>query len=241
MSKQTHNDSMVKGNETFYARSGQQGVDKRRKLWQEYMKRKEEAAKPEEAVKPEEKDSPKVSQMDKWYKGASHQNAKSMTALYLAVANKKVHWPSVKENYDLGISTCQRYQAWYNSGLFNGNSDRINKHVLKNRKKLVEAMKQSPSPTIVEVNRLYGLAFPNNYDTSVGVIRTRGSRSKKDHVEDYDHMLNDKQKGDLIDLANLELSEIKPVTKSDVVVGVITGALVGGAMVAYAFLTNGAI
>jgi hypothetical protein len=44
-----------------------------------------------------------------------------------------------------------------------------------------------------------------------------------------------------MDLANLELSEVKPITKSDVVVGVIVGAVVGASMAAYLFITNGAI
>ena len=240
MSKQTHNDSMVKGNETFYARSGQQGVDKRRKLWQEHLKRKEDV-KSEETVKPEEETKSKVTLMDKWYKGISHQNAKSITALYLAVANKKVHWPSVQDNYDVGISTCQRYKTWYNDGAFDGQAYHINKFVLKNKDKLAEAMRQSPSPTVIEIKRLYELAHPVGYDSWRGTVRDKASEKKKDDAEMYDHMLNDEQKVELMDLANLELSEIKPVTKSDVVVGVITGALVGGAMVAYAFLTNGAI
>jgi capsular polysaccharide biosynthesis protein len=60
-------------------------------------------------------------------------------------------------------------------------------------------------------------------------------------TEDYDHMLSKEQKVELMDLANLELSEVKPITKSDVVVGVIVGAVVGASMAAYLFITNGAI
>lgn len=64
-------------------------------------------------------------------------------------------------------------------------------------------------------------------------------------IDQYDHLtdkkLTDEQKVQLMDIANLELNEIKPVTKSDVVVGVIVGAIVGASMATYAFLTNGVI
>lgn len=243
MSKQRLSGIGEKSGSSIHSRmnASKELIEAKNKMWAEMIQRKEEAKKAEETVKPEEETKSKVTLMDKWYKGNSHQNAKAITALYLNVANKKVHWPSVKENYDVGLSTCQRYQAWYSNGTFSGNSNRVNKYVVKNKHKLVEAMKQSPSPTIIEIKRLYELAFPNKYDSYRGTVRDRVYKPKIEDTEMYDHMLNNEQKVELMDLANLELSEIKPVTKSDVVVGVIAGALVGGAMVAYAFLTNGAI
>ena len=209
--------------------------EKKYQLWAEMMKRKEEASKPKKTTKA------KTSYMDKWYKGTSHQNAKSITALYLAASNKKVHWSTVKDNYDLSLTTLCRYRHWYNNGKFDGDIDRINKHVFKNKNKLIEDITKSPSPTIVEIKRLYDLALPNNYDRFTQSVRVRASRGKKKDIEMYDHMLNDEQKVELMDLANLELSEVKPITKSDVVTGVIVGAVVGASMAAYAFLTNGAL
>ena len=224
MSKQTHNDSMVKGNETFYARSGQQGVDKRRKLWQEHMKRVA---------------AHKIAPLDEWFIGKTHQAAKAVVAQYLVRKNKSVKQKTVLKNYGISYSLWYRYKR-YNDGKVL-KSESINSYIMDNWDDLNKAIDKSPSPTIEEVKRLFSLAkdevkrAPRNHPKEIQL------KTEDDHTEDYDHMLNDEQKVELMDLANLELSEIKPVTKSDLVVGVITGALVGGAMVAYAFLTNGAI
>jgi hypothetical protein len=211
--------------------------EKKHQLWAEMVKHKEEAAKAEKTTKP------KTSQMDKWYKGNTNQIAKAMTALYLVVSNKKFSWKTLRDNYDLGRSTYERYSAWYAGGSFSGDESRVNRYVAENKDELVKAIKKSPSPTIGEIKRLYELARPNGYDKTNGNIKVRakGSQAKKVDEEMYDHMLNDEQKVDLMDLANLELAEIKPITKSDVVTGVIVGAVVGACMAAYAFMSNGAL
>jgi hypothetical protein len=214
--------------------------EKKHQLWAQMVKRKEEASKPEKTTKPKKA---KRSLMDKWYKGNTNQNAKTITALYIVVSNKKVHWKSFKANYDIGRSTYDRYRSWYAGGSFSGDTTRINKNIIENKEKLVEDIKKSPSPTIIEIKRLYELALPNGYDKTNGTIKVRpkGSQARKVDEEMYDHMLSDEQKVELMDLANLELSEIKPVTKSDVVTGVIVGAVVGACMAAYAFMSNGAL
>lgn len=201
------------------------------KLLEEQAKRKQDSAKA------------KTSQMDKWYKGNTNQIAKAMTALYLVVSNKKFSWKTLRDNYDLGRSTYERYSGWYAGGSFSGDESRVNKYVVENRDELVKAMKKSPSPTIGEIKRLYELAHPNGYDKTNGNIKVRakGSQARKVDEEMYDHMLSDEQKIELMDLANLELAEIKPITKSDVVTGVIVGAVVGACMAAYAFMSNGAL
>jgi hypothetical protein len=211
--------------------------EKKHQLWAEMVKHKEEAAKAEKTTKP------KTSQMDKWYKSNTNQIAKAMTALYLVVSNKKFSWKTLRDNYDLGRSTYERYSAWYAGGSFSGDESRVNRYVAENKDELVKAIKKSPSPTIGEIKRLYELARPNGYDKTNGNIKVRakGSQAKKVDEEMYDHMLNDEQKVDLMDLANLELAEIKPITKSDVVTGVIVGAVVGACMAAYAFMSNGAL
>jgi hypothetical protein len=201
------------------------------RLLEEQAKRKQDAAKA------------KASPMDNWYKDNTNQIAKAMTALYLVVSKKKFSWKTLRDNYDLGRSTYERYSGWYAGGSFRGDESRVNKYVAENKDELVKAIKKSPSPTIGEIKRLYELAHPNGYDKTNGNIKVRpkGSQSRKVDEEMYDHMLNDEQKVELMDLANLELSEIKPVTKSDVVTGVIVGAVVGACMAAYAFMFNGAL
>jgi len=207
------------------------------RLLEEQAKRKQDAAKHNEATKA------KTSPMDKWYNGNTNQIAKAMTALYLVVSNKKFSWKTLRDNYDLGRSTYERYSGWYAGGSFSGDESRVNRYVVENKDELVKAMKKSPSPTIGEIKRLYELARPNGYDKTNGNIKVRGkgSQARKVDEEMYDHMLNDEQKVELMDLANLELSEIKPITKSDVVTGVIVGAVVGACMAAYAFMSNGAL
>jgi hypothetical protein len=211
--------------------------EKKHQLWAQMVKRKEEASNPEKTTKA------KTSQMDKWYKDNTNQIAKAMTALYLVVSKKKFSWKTLRDNYDLGRSTYERYSSWYADGSFSGDESRVNKYLVENKDELVKAIKKSPSPTIGEIKRLYELAHPNGYDKTNGNIKVRpkGSQVKKVDDEMYDHMLSDEQKIELMDLANLELSEIKPITKSDVVVGVIVGAVVGASMAAYFFITNGAI
>ena len=207
------------------------------RLLEEQAKRKQDAAKHNEATKA------KTSQMDKWYKDNTHQIAKAMTALYLVVSKKKFSWKSLRDNYDLGRSTYERYSGWYADGSFSGDESRVNKYVVENKDELIKAIKKSPSPTIGEIKRLYELAHPNGYDKTNGNIKVRGkgSQARKVDEEMYDHMLNDEQKVELMDLANLELAEIKPITKSDVVTGVIVGVVVGACMAAYAFMSNGAL
>jgi len=211
--------------------------EKKHQLWAEMVKHKEEAAKAEKTTKP------KTSQMDKWYKDNTNQIAKAMTALYLVVSKKKFSWKTLRDNYDLGRSTYERYSAWYADGSFSGDESRVNKYIVENKDELIKAIKKSPSPTIIEIKRLYELAHPNGYDKTNGNIKVRpkGSQAKKVDDKMYDHMLNDEQKVELMDLANLELAEVKPVTKSDVVTGVIVGAVVGACMAAYAFMSNGAL
>lgn len=209
--------------------------EKKHQLWAQMMKRKEEASKPEKTTKA------KTSPMDKWYKDNTNQIAKAMTALYLVASNKKFNWKKLRENYDLGRSTVERYSSWYAKGSFSGDSSRVNRYMVENKDELVKAIKKSPAPTVIEIKRLYELAHPNGYDKTNGNIKVRPSQAKKVDEEMYDHMLNDEQKVELMDLANLELSEVKPVTKSDVVTGVIVGAVVGASMAAYAFMSNGAL
>ena len=199
-------------------------------MWKEMMRRKEEAK------------QPKSSPMDRWYKDASYKEAKSITALYLAVSGKKINTQSIKANYDVSGITYNRYKRWYNDDCSGTYVVYISKEIIKKKDQLIEDIKRSPSPTIVEIKRLRKLAHPIYFDSFQGRVLDRKNESvKADDAEMYDHMLSDKQKVELFDLANLELNEIKPITKSDVIVGVITGALVGGGMVAYAFLTNGVI
>jgi len=221
MSKQTHSDACIKGNETFYARSGQQAIDKRRKLWHDHMKRVE---------------ANKARPLDDFVAGQTHMIAKAIVAQYMTRKKKSVSRKTIVKNYGISYSLFYRYSR-FNDGIELSKGESINAYVNKHLDKINAAIDKSPSPTIEEVKRLYALAKPEINRPAAEA----NSDPKEDHVEDYDHMLNDEQKVELMDLANLELSEIKPITKADVVVGVITGALVGGAMVAYAFLTNGAI
>ena len=205
-------------------------IKAKNEMWKEMMQRKEEAK------------QPKSSPMDRWYKDVSYKQAKSITALYLVVSGKKVNLKTIKSNYDLGSITHYRYKHWYENGCVQTYSSPINNLIIQKKDQLIKDMKRSPSPTIAEIKRLYKLALPMYHHISPEKSTNHeDSHVKTDDAEMYDHMLNDEQKVKLMDLANLELSEIKPITKSDVIVGVITGALVGGGLVAYAFLTNGVI
>jgi hypothetical protein len=211
--------------------------ERKHQLWADMIKRKEEASKPKKTTKD------KTSPMDQWYTYNTNQIAKAMTALYLVVSKKKFSWKTLRDNYDLGRSTYERYSAWYAGGSFSGDESRVDKYIVENRDELVKAIKKSPSPTIGEIKRLYELAHPNGYDKTNGNIKVRpkGSQARKVDEEMYDHMLSDEQKVELMDLANLELAEVKPITKSDVVTGVIVGVVVGASMAAYAFMSNGAL
>ena len=203
----------------------------KREMWAELVKRKEEAKKPKKS---------KMVPLDNFYKGISYKTAKGLTAFYIAASGKKFNRKTVKDNYDVNQSTIDRYTAWFANGAFTGNQDRISNFVLINRMTLLEAIMKAPAPTAKEVKRLYGICNPEYFNIRAGKVY-KPNRTKEDHSEDYDHMLTKDQKVELMDLANLELAEVKPVTKSDVVTGVITGALIGAAMTAYLFMSNGAI
>lgn len=199
------------------------------RLLEEQAKRKEQAKKPKRTL-------------DYYFKKCSNLEAKGVTAFTLVVSGKKVNTQTIKANYDIGLSTLQRYKSWVDNGMPNDSAYHINSFVLAHKEELLEAIKHSPALTIKESQRLYDLARPVGFNIMTGKVPpSRLKPKKEDTTKDYDHMLNSEQKVELMDLANLELSEVKPITKSDVIVGVITGAIVGGAMVAYAFLTNGAI
>ena len=199
------------------------------RLLEEHVKRKEQAKKPKRT-------------MDYFFKKSSNQTAKGLTAFYLVVTGKKVNTQTIQDNYGIGLSTLQRYKTWYGNGKFDGIEKKINNFVLDNKEELIEVINKSPALTIKESKRLYELARPVGFNIQTGKVPPSKLKPKKeDTIKDYDHMLSKEQKVELMDLANLELSEVKLITKADVIVGVITGVIVGGAMVAYAFLTNGAI
>ena len=199
------------------------------RLLEEHAKRKEKAKKPKRT-------------MDYFFKKSSNQTAKGLTAFYLVVTGKKVNTQIIQSNYGIGLSTLQRYKTWYGNGKFDGVADRINNFVVNNKEELIEAINNSPALTIKESQRLYELARPLGFNIQTGKVPPSKLKPKKEDItEDYDHMLSKEQKVELMDLANLELAEIKPVTKSDVVTGVIVGAVVGACMTAYALMSNGAI
>ena len=221
MSKQTHTDACIKGNETFYARSGQQAIDKRRKLWHDHMQRVE---------------ANKARPLDDFVAGQTHMTAKAIVAQYITRKKKNVNRKTIVKNYGISYSLFYRYSR-FNDGIELSKGEMINAYVNKNFDQINAAIDKSPSPTIEEVKRLYALAKPEINRPAAEA----NSKPKEDHIEDYDHMLNDEQKVELMDLANLELAEIKPVTKSDVVTGVIVGAIVGASMAAYLFMSHGVI
>jgi hypothetical protein len=199
------------------------------RLLEEQAKRKEQAKKPKR-------------KLDYYFKKCSNLEAKGVTAFTLVISGKKVNTQSIKDNYDIGVSTLQRYKTWVDNGMPNDSAYHINSFVLANKEELIEVIKHSPALTIKESKRLYELARPLGFNIVTGKVPPSKLKPKKeDTTEDYDHMLSKEQKVELMDLANLELSEVKPITKSDVVVGVIVGAVVGASMAAYLFITNGAI
>jgi hypothetical protein len=201
---------------------------KKARLLEEQAKRKQQAKKPNRTL-------------DYYFKRCSNLEAKGMTAFLLVTSGKKVNTQSIKANYNIGISTYQRYRTWFDNGMPNEAAYHINSLVLANKEDLIEAAKHSPALTIKESKRLYELARPIGYNIVTGTVPPSRLNKKQDTTEDYDHMLSKEQKVELMDLANLELSEIKPITKSDVVTGVIVGAVVGACMAAYVFMFNGAI
>jgi hypothetical protein len=195
------------------------------RLLEEQAKRKEKAKKP------------KLVPLDKWFEGESSQTSKALAAFYLVVSGKKVSSKGFKK-YGITSGTYYKYSKW----LENGNeSNPINKLIANNKEELIADIKKAPAPTIVEVERLCKLSNPPHWNRDKKrVIRYIPQEKAAEIFNDYDHLVKT-QKAQLLDIANLELNEVKPVTKADVIVGVVTGAIVGGAMVAYAFLTNGAI
>lgn len=205
--------------------------ESKREMWAEMIKRKEEAKKPKQS---------KLVPLDSFYKGQSHQTAKAITALYLAVSGKKVSGNTIMSNYGLGLSTYQRYLYWYNHGSFNGTDDRINKYVFDNKDKLAEAMLKAPSPTIKETSRLYEVAHPEYFNCITGKVEpARANYSKSKTLKNMIAAEQAKATGE-IPVINFDFDQ-KSLTKSDVVTGVITGALIGAAMTAYLFMSNGAI
>ena len=246
MSKQRLSGIGEKSGSSIHSRmnASKELIEAKNKMWTEMIQRKEEAKKAEEKPKP---GRPKLQTglLDKYFERTSAQRAQGLACYVIASRLAKSDDISkVADRYGVSNTTLYNYVK-SKHGLY-----RLPKHIIKIKKNLDEDLAKS-SVTVQEVKRLLGLSFVSLKEIGYTNHITRKPNDDLydsiEHIEDdafledYDHMLNDEQKVELMDLANLELSEIKPVTKSDLVVGVITGALVGGAMVAYAFLTNGAI
>lgn len=197
--------------------------EQKRQIWAEMMKRKDEA---------------KQQPLDKFYKGVSYKTAKSITAFYLAASGKKINKKTILDNYDVGLSTYQRYYFWFSHGTFSGSSQKISQYVTKNRDALLAAIKKSKSPSIDEINRLYSIANPKYFNIVAGkVYESRSWEHKKKLV---DLAVDQAKATGEIPVISFDVDQ-KPLTKSDVVTGVITGALIGAAMTAYLFMSNGAI
>lgn len=200
-------------------------IERRKKhhMWAEMMKRKDEA---------------KQQPLDKFYKGVSYKTAKSITAFYLAASGKKINKKTILDNYDVGLSTYQRYYFWFSHGTFSGSSQKISQYVTKNKDALLAAIKKSKSPSIDEINRLYSIANPKYFNIVAGkVYESRSWEHKKKLV---DLAVDQAKATGEIPVINFDFDQ-KSLTKSDVVTGVITGALIGAAMTAYLFMSNGAI
>jgi hypothetical protein len=195
------------------------------RLLEEQAKRKEQAKKA------------KLVPLDKWFVDQSSQTSKALVAFYIVVSGKKVSSKGFKK-YGITQNTYHKYSKWLKTG---DESNPINKLIVNNKEELIADIKKAPAPTIVEVERLCKLSNPPHWNRNrKKVVRYIPEEKAAKIINDYDHLV-ETQKAQLLDIANLELSEVKPITKADVIVGVITGVIVGGAMVAYAFLTNGAI
>ena len=199
--------------------------ESKRKMWAEMIKDKEQAKKS------------KLVPLDKWFVDQSAQTSRALVAFYIAVSGKKVSNKSFKK-YGTTQATYHKYRKWLKTG---DESNPINKLIANNKEELIADIKKAPAPTIVEVERLCNLSNPLYWNRNRKKVVPYVPETQKDKIcNDYDHLV-DTQKAQLLDIANLELAEVKSITKADVIVGVITGVIVGGAMVAYALLTNGAI
>ena len=227
-----------------YPETYKEVLEAKNKMWTDMIQRKKEASNTEEKPKP---GRPKLQTglLDKYFERTSNHRAQGLACYIIASRlTQSDDIAKVADRYGVANGTLYNYVK-SKHGLY-----KLPKHIIKVKKNLDEDLAKS-SVTTKEIKRLLGLSLISLQDIGYTNHITRKADTEIDDVieqieedaflEDYDHMLNDEQKVELMDLANLELSEIKPVTKSDVVVGVIAGALVGGAMVAYAFLTNGAI
>ena len=192
--------------------------EQKRQIWAEMMKRKEE---PQQELK--------MSTLDKWYKDQSNQTAKALTAVYLAAHYKSPSKTNIQKNYGISPATFYKYQSW----LRTGRSDtKINEILENNKKQFVKDARNSVPPTIEEIKRLYNVAnelhFSPHHGRVVPYVK-EADRAKKPNKRDRNNgqILTKEEKDQLLDIANLELNEIKTVTKSDVVVAVIVGAVVG--------------
>jgi hypothetical protein len=216
--------------------------EKKYQLWAEMMKRKEEASKPEQESKPKA-GRPKLQTglLDKYFEKKSNHRAQGL-ACYIVASRLTTsdEIGQVADRYGLANGTLYNYVK-AKHGLY-----KLPKHIIKMKKSLDEDLAKS-SVTVKEIRRLLSLSHSSLGDLGYESSFKGNEKPPEDVIEDeafieeYDHMLNDEQKVELMDLANLELAEVKPITKSDVVVGVIVGAVVGASMAAYLFITNGAI
>lgn len=224
MSKQTHTGACEKANETFYATSGQQGRDKKRKLWAEHMKRKEEA-----------KQMSNQNPLDVFYKGTPMITARAITALYVGMRKRKTTGMDLAKEFGIHNQLISRYRRW-SKGLPYGGST-VSSFILDNEKELKKAIKAAPLPTPSEVNRLMKLA---NANTFKGNSRSHVQKNHAEHISRPDIILSQAQLNQEIPTVDFNI-ESNPLSKSDVITGVIVGALVGAALAAYLFMSHGAI
>jgi len=198
--------------------------DKKREMWAEMVRHKEEAK--------------KMSQehpLEKYYKGNTYLIARGLSTLYVVMRKYKTSNANIQREFGMKSQTLSRYRRWARGLPYSGT--RVSSFITKREKEIKAAIKASPVPTPKEIERLMKLANPNT--TNHPRSGTRPANNSKT-VTRPEIIMNQAQINSEIPMVDFNFEE-KHLSKSDVVVAVIVGALVGASMAAYLFITNGAI
>jgi len=198
--------------------------EKKHELWAEMIKHKEEA-----------KQMSKVKPLDNFYIGTPMVTAVAISALYVAMRKRKTKGTHIQREFGIHNQLISRYRRWSKGLPYAGS--RVASFIIDNEKELKKAIMSAPMPTPSEVDRLMKLA---NKNTWKGNKRKHVEKNSAKHISRPDVILNQAQMTSEIPVVDFNFEE-KHLSKSDVVVAVIVGAVVGASMAAYLFMSNGAI
>jgi len=198
--------------------------EKKHQLWAEMIKHKEEA-----------KQMSNVKPLDNFYIGTPMVTARAISALYVGMRKRKTSGMNIEREFGIHNQLISRYRRWAKGLPYAGS--RVASFIADNEKELKKAIMSAPLPTPSEVNRLMKLANKNTWN---GNKRSHVEKNSAEHISRPDVILSQAQINSEIPMVDFNFEE-KHLSKSDVVVAVIVGAVVGASMAAYLFMANGAI